>query len=100
MYRGPHVDDPKKSVAVVLPLDRYQRCPSGGAELIQPSRLYPPGAAEPYPVPGGGAIRPKFPPGFTGQEFLCPLPPLEYKFPLDLPPAGRYKLSRQRWEKF
>ena len=24
MYRGPHVDDPKKSVAVVLPLDRYQ----------------------------------------------------------------------------
>ena len=24
MYRGPHVDNPKKSVAVVLPLDRYQ----------------------------------------------------------------------------
>lgn len=24
MYRGPHVDEPKKSVTVVLPLDHYQ----------------------------------------------------------------------------
>ena len=84
MYRGPHVDDPKKSVTVVLPLDRYQAL----ARLAEqnsyslPAYIRQVGAAEPYPVPGGGAIRPKFPPGFTGQEFLCPLPHWNTNFPL------------------
>lgn len=101
MYRGPHVDDPKKSVTVVLPLDRYQAL----ARLAEQNS---------YSLPayirqvlrnhiqslGGGAIRPEIPARFHRAGIFMPSPPLEYKFPLDLQPAGRYKLSRQRWDKF